>query len=306
MTNSNVFAYLSMATVLQRLKAQHCRRWRPLVPVLFSLVLVLGLLPADALALTGTIQNVLGQARIIKRTGQQAPAIKGDNLYEGDTVITAPVSNVQIRMVDEASIWLRPSTEFRIDSYRSTQRGDNRNEARLHLLAGSMRTITGAISPTRSGSYALTTPVATMGIRGTEFDAVHATPQYAAQLNIQQGTYNRVYDGTTTLSGASASLTLNAGQAGFIGVQPGAAPGALAAIPPFLNLPADSTALTATPAAPSQPSAPVSAAPRTLQLTLWLGELGSSDPSTSNDSAVCTALPNGSKTAAISRSIPRW
>lgn len=257
------------------------------LPLLFGLVLFLGLLPAEVLALSGTIHNVLGQARIVKRTGQQAPAIKGDNLYEGDTVITAPVSNVQIRMVDEATIWLRPSTEFRIDTYRSTQRGDASNEARLHLLAGSMRTITGAISPTRSGSYALSTPVATMGIRGTEFDAVHATAQYAAQLNIQQGTYNRVYEGTTTLSGASASLTLNAGQAGFIGVQPGASPSGLAPIPPFLNLPPDTTALTGTPAGPTStptPAPPVSAGPRAIQLTMWLGELGSNDPSTSNDS----------------------
>jgi hypothetical protein len=53
-----------------------------------ALGLLLLLAAQPALAIVGSIQNVLGVARVSKHTGQQSPAIKGQNLYEGDTVST--------------------------------------------------------------------------------------------------------------------------------------------------------------------------------------------------------------------------
>jgi len=58
--------------------------------------------------------------KIQKRTGQVAPAIKGDILYEGDTVWAENASNVQIRMVDGAMVWVRANSELKIEGYKST------------------------------------------------------------------------------------------------------------------------------------------------------------------------------------------
>ncbi|MFZ4471840.1 MAG: hypothetical protein ACOYOX_03700, partial [Limnohabitans sp.] len=89
--------------------------------IIFGLAFCILLISSQsAWAIAGKIQNVIGTARISKHTGQESPAIKGDNLYEGDTVATGSNSNVQIRMVDQALIWLRPNTEFKITTYRST------------------------------------------------------------------------------------------------------------------------------------------------------------------------------------------
>ena len=187
-------------------------------PPIFGFICTLILLSSQsAWAIAGKIQNVIGTARVSKHTGQQYPAVKGDNLYEGDTVATGSNSNVQIRMVDEALIWLRPNTEFKITTYRSTQHGHPKNEAALRLLAGSMRSVTGVIGRANLGDYKLSTPSATIGIRGTEFDAVYATSQIAADLQTAPGTYNRVYMGGTSLQGATGQINLNTNQAGFMG-----------------------------------------------------------------------------------------
>ena len=64
----------------------------------------------SAWAVAGTIQVLIGTARITQQTGQDRPALRGDNLYEGDTVSASANSNVQIRMVDDAMVWVRPES----------------------------------------------------------------------------------------------------------------------------------------------------------------------------------------------------
>ena len=186
-------------------------------------------------AIAGTIQNVIGSARISQRTGQERSAIKGDNLYEGDTVATGVNANVQIRMIDEAMIWLRPQSRFVIDKYSSDIQAISKKQVALRLLAGSMRSITGSIGKSNHADYKLSTPNATIGIRGTEFETVYATPQIATDMNVLPGTYNRVYSGSTFLEGPSGRVILNKDEAGFMGLDPIGSPRVLPSIPNFLN-----------------------------------------------------------------------
>ena len=218
-------------------------------------------------AAAGTIQVVIGTARISQHTGQERSAARGDNLYEGDTVATDSNSNVQIRMVDEAIVWLRPDSQFKIDKYRSNQHGAARNEAALRLLSGTLRQLTGMIGKSSPSDYKLKTPNAVIGIRGTEFDAMYATPQIAAQLNTPAGTYNRVYEGSTFLESATGgSITLKKDQAGFMGLDSADKPKVLTGIPAFLNSNPS--------AAPERAEASV-AKIRSLQVFVRYGEAGS-------------------------------
>ena len=250
--------------------------------MIFSLVCAaLALGAQSAWAIAGKIENIIGTARIAKHTGQVYAAIKGDNLYEGDSVATAANSNVQIRMVDEAIIWVRPNTEFKITRYRSTEHGETKNEAVLRLLTGSMRTVTGMIGRANTGDYKLSTPNATIGIRGTEFDAVYVTPRIAADLQTPPGTYNRVYMGSTSLQGPSGQINLNKDEAGFMGELASAPPRVLPNVPDFLNTSGNSTANLRA-AAPSAPANElrrepvVAAAPKQLLISVRYGEADSS------------------------------
>lgn len=246
--------------------------WRVRKRHLFMALSVL-LVSGVCLAAAGTIEVVVGTARVFQHHGQERPAIRGDQLYEGETVVTGSQANVKLRMLDEAAVWIRPDTRFRIEKYRSSKHGSANDEARLHLVSGSIRQLTGSIGKVSTADYRLTTPNATIGIRGTEFDAVFVTAQAATALNTPAGTYNRVYSGTTSLSGGGGPvIILNTGQAGFIGLTPNAQPQTLPTIPPFLNT-------TTTSGAPP-PTA------RNLQVSVRLGE-----PASGN--VISTQRPGG-------------
>ena len=252
--------------------------WRVRKRHLFMALSVL-LVSGVCLAAAGTIEVVVGTARVFQHHGQERPAIRGDQLYEGETVVTGSQANVKLRMLDEAAVWIRPDTRFRIEKYRSSKHGSANDEARLHLVSGSIRQLTGSIGKVSTADYRLTTPNATIGIRGTEFDAVFVTAQAATALNTPAGTYNRVYSGTTSLSGGGGPvIILNTGQAGFIGLTPNAQPQTLPTIPPFLNT-------TTTSGAPP-PTA------RNLQVSVRLGE-----PASGN--VVSTQRPGGAASMAL-------
>ena len=214
-------------------------------------------LASPAWANAGAILNILGSAKIQKKTGQLSPAIKGDILYEGDAVRAETNSNVQIRMADGAMVWVRANSELKIEGYKSTDRGGVKDEASLKLVSGSMRTVTGLIAKKNPDNYRLSTPSATIGVRGTEFDAVYVTPANAALFKAESGTYNRVYQGSTRLKSGQQDITVAEGQAAFVG-SAGGAPQMLQKIPDFLNLPANATRSYADTEAQAPP-APVSA-----------------------------------------------
>ena len=215
------------------------------------IALALGLWAQGSWANVGSVLNILGTAKIQKRTGQVAPAIRGDILYEGDTVWAEGGSNVQIRMVDGAMVWVRANSELKIEGYKSTDHGAAKNESSLRLLSGSMRTVTGLIGKQNPDNYRLSTPNATIGVRGTEFDAVYVSAAAAGSFRADSGTYHRVYQGSTQLRAGQQDLSVAEGQAVFVGASSGNAPRRLTAIPDFLNLPANATTSTGTAAAPA-------------------------------------------------------
>jgi hypothetical protein len=223
-----------------------------------ALSLLLG--PSQAWASAGTVESIVGTGRIIRPHGHERPAMKGDTFYEGDTIVTLANSNLKLRMVDDAQIWLRPDTRLKVEKYTSAQRGASRDEARLQLIAGSLREVTGTIGKASPSDYRLATPNATIGIRGTDFDAVFVSPQEASQLGTQAGTYNRVYVGSTALSGPAGQVVLGSGQAGFMGLAASAPPQVLPGIPSFLN----NLAPTGTPT--------TSSVSRSLQITVRTGD----------------------------------
>lgn len=212
---------------------------------LVGLLLVL-IFPASW-ANVGSVIQILGNAKIQKRTGQTSPAIRGDFLYEGDAVWTEAASNVQIRMMDGAMLWVRPSSELKIDAYKLTDRGGARNESSLRLLSGSMRTVTGIIGKQNPENYTLNTPNATIGVRGTEFDAVFVNAASAGQYRTETGTYHRVYQGSTQIRSGQQAINVSEGQAVFVGTQSNSSPVRLQNIPDFLNLPPAATTISAAP-----------------------------------------------------------
>ncbi len=101
--------------------------------------------------------------------GEQPRLIaKGSLLHNGETLNTGSRAFALIEFNDGTKMTLRPSTTFKIDNIDTRP---DRENAVLSLIRGGLRAVTGFISKRARKAFRINTPVGTIGIRGTEFDA---------------------------------------------------------------------------------------------------------------------------------------
>ena len=105
-------------------------------------------------------------------------------IYEKDEIRVGNDGRAQFRMSDTALISLQENSVLQIKKYQF-KAGRNDNSALLELLQGGLRTITGAIGKNNKKAYELRTPLATIGIRGTDYEVEIVT----------NGMYVAVWDG---------------------------------------------------------------------------------------------------------------
>ena len=92
---------------------------------------------------------------------------QGDFIYVNDEIMTTGRSFVVLQFLDGAKVTVRPDTTLIIEQY--LYNGDANDEAELNLVQGGLRVITGAMAKSNPENYKVRTPVALMGVRGTEF-----------------------------------------------------------------------------------------------------------------------------------------
>jgi hypothetical protein len=179
----------------------------PRTPRLLGLTLFLSLglcAAAQAANTAGTVAFLQGEVSIRAAQGGLRAAERGATIESGETVETGNAGRVQLRMSDGAYISLQPQTALRLDSYQTAAPGQPESGV-MSLLRGGLRTITGLIGRTQRQNYRLTTPTATVGIRGTEFLAT-----------ADGGTRVRVAGGRVALcTDGGGCLEIGSGQTGF-------------------------------------------------------------------------------------------
>ena len=112
----------------------------------------------------------------------EGPRILGKGLAfkEGDTLSTAQGSSAIIRMQDGSRMTLRPGTDMVVQRFQY-QEGAANNSMVMKLFSGGLRAITGLISKNAPDAAKLQTKTATIGIRGTDFDARICQRECAAE-----------------------------------------------------------------------------------------------------------------------------
>lgn len=123
-----------------------------------------------------------------QRSSNKVTLKRRSPVLEQDEVHVGSKSRAQLRMIDSALISLQQDSVLQIKKYQY-QAGGQGNSALLELLSGGLRTITGAIGKNNKKAYELKTPLATIGIRGTDFQ-VQIVPN---------GMYVAVWDGVIHL-----------------------------------------------------------------------------------------------------------
>lgn len=90
----------------------------------------------------------------------------GADVFIGDKVVTDAAGLVQIRFSDKTELVVGPNSSLVLEDYLLRNDGSAGRLA-IDALAGTFRFVTGGAAKDR---YAITTPTASIGVRGTAFD----------------------------------------------------------------------------------------------------------------------------------------
>jgi hypothetical protein len=126
----------------------------------------------DALQVAGQVVWVKGSLKAIYPEQAARVLARGALVYEKDTLITGPDSAGEISFTDNTIVSLRPDTTFIIEQYKFDQAKPTSGRFIMDLIEGGFRTITGFVAKAQPQNYQVKTPVATIGVRGTTYQAI--------------------------------------------------------------------------------------------------------------------------------------
>lgn len=155
-----------------------------------SLALTLALvLPCGSVlaAAAGQVTLLTGRATSASSDGTIRNLDKGSPVFSREFISTGSNSFVNIKFADGGAILIKPNSRFHIEQFTypkaekknrnaapanpATQRA-TASRAFFSLLKGGFRAVSGLIGKTDRNEYRVTTPVATIGIRGTDYEAI--------------------------------------------------------------------------------------------------------------------------------------
>lgn len=110
---------------------------------------------------------VLAQGNpLVERQDLHLPLKRNDKLFQKDRLITPVGSRLLIKLKDKTTISLAENTVFELSSYKFNKK---KSEVSFKMLKGAFRTLTGVIGKQKDPTFEIHTPLATIGVRGTEF-----------------------------------------------------------------------------------------------------------------------------------------
>jgi len=139
----------------------------------FPTVLLLLMLPLAAAARepAATLTRVQGHV-FLEEQGQRRMAVAGEPVAEGDTLLTGARARVEITFRDQSVVTLSEDTHFTIQAFDQSA-----GQARFTMLRGAFRAVSGAIAARDNPVFEIQTPLAVIGIRGTDFWGGFFTPE---------------------------------------------------------------------------------------------------------------------------------
>jgi len=181
----------------------------------FALAAVM-LLPIADMAFAaeaGKVVFVTGQVQVGGRAAAQDAAVQ-----EGDQLSTGADGYVYVKTVDNGFLILRPNSTARVVTYAIDKNDPSKTHVKLELTRGVARAISGQGVKQARDNFRFNTPVAAIGVRGTDFTVY--TDQQTTRVSVLSGGVvmsgfgaNCVVSGTGPCEGRDAR-ELFAGQAG--------------------------------------------------------------------------------------------
>lgn len=129
----------------------------------------------------GQVTNLSGPLFAVNVQGVRRILSVGSQVEPGETLVTEEKTYAQVRFIDKGVVTLRPSTQFKIESFDFEEKAPEKDGAIFGLLKGALRTVTGLVGKRgNQDAYKMNTATATIGIRGTQFLAEYVPEPEAA------------------------------------------------------------------------------------------------------------------------------
>lgn len=119
----------------------------------------------------GRVVFVAGQAQVAARAAVLEGAVQ-----EGDELVTGRDGYIYMKTVDNGFLILRPNSRARVIAYKVDARNPANTQVKLELMSGVARSISGNAVKNARQNFRFNTPVAAIGVRGTDF-IVHTNAQ---------------------------------------------------------------------------------------------------------------------------------
>lgn len=188
----------------------------------------------------GSAVLAVGTVTATTVAGHRRQLRDGDTIYSGDAISTGDDSYADLDFEDGGRMLLRPDTDFQIQRYhydpaahgyalavaqvtaptppppaspQPAEAQPQHESALFRLIKGGFRAISGFIGHVEHQDYAVDTPVATIGIRGTGYEVRYCANNCAPG---EQGLYTGVDKGAIALRNQTGESITTAGHFGYV------------------------------------------------------------------------------------------
>lgn len=124
---------------------------------------------ANQNAFIGEVSLVLGKATIQKPGQAPQQAQFGAHIQVNDQIVTESNGHVHIRFIDQALVSVRPGSSLLIERYDFNSKRPELSAVKFNLIEGVTRAISGEAAKAARDRFRLNTPIAAIGVRGTDF-----------------------------------------------------------------------------------------------------------------------------------------
>lgn len=136
---------------------------------------------ADESTAVGRISLVLGKAYIESSAADRQSIKVGDPVRVGDSIVTEANGHVHVEFDDKALVSVRPLSQLEIVRYDYDVTRPEQSSVKFNLVEGVTRAISGEAAKNARQRFRLNTPIAAIGVRGTDF-VVRASDQSVRAL----------------------------------------------------------------------------------------------------------------------------
>jgi hypothetical protein len=181
-------------------------------------MLMLSAAGVQAAQVAGVVVQASGPMSARSPSGAVKALQVKSEVESGDTLATSAGAYAVVRFIDNSELALKPGTTVKIDQFAFDEARPEADRAAYTLVKGGLRSITGLLGKRNKDKFAMKTPSATIGIRGTTFFLEYLTGKgdVDASPGLEPGLHVHVSTGGISIVNGAGEFRYDTGQFGFI------------------------------------------------------------------------------------------